>query len=101
MHPIPSGSELLTGNDSISTGLSRSFSSIVRFDFTEAREYNPYGIRIFLFFLVQFFMRIGGCMLHRHPKRNMIITLDIVLSIAMFFVFFQPFIVNLIKQYPV
>jgi len=91
-HPVPSGSEMLTGRDTISTGLSRSFSSIVRFDFEQARAYNPYGISIFLFFLIQFIMRVAGYMLSTNPRRQAIIRLDIIISILFFILLFRPFL---------
>lgn len=57
-HPIKSTCEILTGQPCESTGLSRSFSEIVRFKFESAKSYNKYGIKVFLFFLIQFFLRI-------------------------------------------
>ena len=57
-HPIKSTCEILTGQPCESTGLSRSFSEIVRFEFESALSYNKYGIRIFLFFLIQLFLRL-------------------------------------------
>jgi len=97
-HPIPSAMDFLTGQASVSTGLSRSFSAIVRFDFSAARAYNPYGLRIFMFFLIQMVMRISGFMIAGHLKRNRIINLDIVISIAMFIVFFWPFLKAAVKS---
>lgn len=91
-HPVPSASEFITGENTISTGLSRSFSAIVRFDFTKARIYNPYGISIFLFFLIQFFMRIGGSLLSTNPHRQTVIRLDIIISILLFLFLFRPFL---------
>jgi hypothetical protein len=93
-YPIPSGSQVVTGTDSPSTGLSRSFSAIVRFNFTEARSYNPYGIRIFLFFLIQLFMRAAGIVLAGKviQRCRIIIISDIMLSIILFFICFWPFI---------
>ena len=57
-HPIKSACEVMTGEPCASTGLSRSFSEIVRFKFESAKSYNKYGLRIFAFFLVQFFLRV-------------------------------------------
>lgn len=44
--------------DCKSYGLSRGFHHITHFRYDKALELNPYAIRIFLFFLVQFFLRI-------------------------------------------
>ena len=57
-HPLPSAYRLVTGEKTISTGLSRSFSALVRLRFDDAREFNPYGPRIFLFFATELLLRI-------------------------------------------
>ena len=97
-HPVPSGSVILYGEDSISTGLSRSFSAIVRFEFAEAKAWNPYGMRIFLFFFIQLLMRVGGYILAGRVRehRSLLIYTDIILSIALFFIAFWPFIIAVI-----
>jgi hypothetical protein len=94
-HPVPSGSELLTGKHSFSTGLSRSFSAIVRLNFEQARAYNPYGLRIFMFFLAQLVMRVTAFFLTRYLNRPVLIITDTVLSVLLFIVLFWPFIVSL------
>jgi len=94
--PIPSGSLLFSENPVISTGLSRSFSAAVRLDFEAAINYNPYGIRIFLFFIIQLFMRMAGWILcHRVSDKTLafLIPADILLSISMFLVSFWPFLI--------
>jgi len=78
-HPIPSNSELIFGKKTPSTGLSRAFSEIVRFDFKSAKRYNPHSIKIFIFFFVQFFLRIGLLWLSCSMKKknlNQLIVLD-------------------------
>ena len=57
-YPVPSFYELATGEISPSSGLSRSFSETVRLNFRKAEAYHPHGIRLFLFFFVQFFLRM-------------------------------------------
>lgn len=57
-HPIPSYYEELAGKESPTSGLSRSFSEIIRLNIKEAEVWNKNGLPIFLFFLVQLFMRI-------------------------------------------
>jgi hypothetical protein len=100
-HPIPSGTVMLSGQSSPSTGLSRSFSEIVRFDFRQAGQYNPYGIRIFMFFLIQLVMRVLALTIVLRGEsghyRVLIIT-DISLSVMLFLVCFQPFLLYLIRQ---
>lgn len=41
-----------------SRGLTRAFSQILRFNFKEAIAFNRYILKIFLFFLIQLFLRI-------------------------------------------
>ena len=56
-HPIKSACKTITGEPCKSTGLSRSFSEIVRFRFESAKSYNKFGLKVFLFFLIQLFLR--------------------------------------------
>ena len=52
-YPVVCMHEKLTGESCISCGLSHSFSLIVRGRFSESFDLNPYGFRVFLFFLAQ------------------------------------------------
>ena len=56
--PVACIHEKLTGEPCISCGLSHSFSLIVRGRIAEAYQWNPYGMRIFLFFAAQLVLRI-------------------------------------------
>jgi hypothetical protein len=100
-HPIPSGWEWLTGESSLSTGLSRSFSAIVRFNLTEARQFNPYGIRIFSFFAVQLVLRAFLSLLLLRPIKlqlRSVVFADVLFS-ALFFVYcFWPFFRLMVRQ---
>jgi len=58
-YPVPCVHEKLTGEPCPSCGLSHAFSLIVRGRIDEALEWNSYSIRVFIFFAVQLFMRIG------------------------------------------
>jgi uncharacterized membrane protein YhaH (DUF805 family) len=100
-HPLPSGSELITGEVSASSGLSRSFSEIVRFNFREAKHYNSYGIRIFSFFAIQLLLRIAAILMTLHvnmKQRQVLILTDAVLSVLLLVVLFRPFIAITVKQ---
>ena len=100
-HPIPSGWELLTGESSPSSGLSRSFSEIVRFHFEEARQFNPYGIRIFSFFAVQLLLRLFLCIMLIRPVQmrwQAVMIADVLFSIVIFAVSFWPFFHLLARQ---
>jgi hypothetical protein len=101
-HPLPSGSELFTGKASPSTGLSRSFSAILRLQFAEATRYNPHGIRIFVFFITQLFLRLGITFLlsrmdQLHFQR--LLYADLLVSAALFLTLFWPFFTHLFRQF--
>ena len=68
-HPIVCSHMALTGKPCPTCGISRSFSEMVRGRFESARNYNPYGPKIFLFFLVQLFLRLGiSLLISRKPS---------------------------------
>ncbi len=93
-HIIPSFHNLLNGGPSISTGLSRSFSAMMKFDFFGARQYNFYGPSLFVFFLVQLVMRLffTYSSISKHYSTREIVVVDVIVSVGMFVVFFHPFI---------
>jgi hypothetical protein len=94
-YPLISFHDHFTGRSSISTGLSRGFSSIMRGNFSEALEFNIYSLRLFSFFLIQFLMR---CLIFlfirdRESKyRGLISMTDIFVSIGLFIFCFFPFL---------
>jgi hypothetical protein len=97
-YPVPSGSRLFTDAPVTSTGLSRSFSAIMRFRFHDARQYNPHGIRLFLFFFIQVFMRMAALELAgRLPEKSWktLFYMDAALSGALFVTCFWPFFIAL------
>ena len=98
--PVPSVYTLLTGKESISTGLTHSFSEIVRFNFQKAYQFNPYGLRIFIFFMVQLLFRIRflGISIKGKPG-SFLINTDIFFSLTSFFIAFWPFITDLRKAF--
>jgi hypothetical protein len=94
-YPIPSGSRFFSPKPVPSTGLSRSFSAIMRLRFRDARQYNPHGMQLFLFFFIQVFMRITGLvLLHRWPERSLRLLFysDALVSAALFIACFCPFL---------
>jgi hypothetical protein len=99
-HPVPSGSQWLSGEATVSMGLSRSFSSIVRFDYESARRHNPFGIRIFAFFLVQLLMRLVAIfvVIRSVSWVRGYAWADVVATGCLFLVAFYPFIVEMINQ---
>lgn len=98
---VPSFYTQLTGEISPSTGLSRSFSAIVRGDLQLAKVYNPIGLQIFLFFLLQFIFRIISILLIKVylPFVKTYITIDIITSTIGFYLAFKPLILFTIKLF--
>ena len=94
-YPIKSACEILTGQPCSSTGLSRSFSEIVRFKFESARSYHPNGIKVFSFFLIQFFLRflISGMLYYMNNKKTTIIALDAIISVSLYIYCFWEIII--------
>jgi hypothetical protein len=100
-HPIPSGWEWLSGGSSPSTGLSRSFSAIVRLNVAEARQFNPYGIRIFAFFAVQLVIRAFLSVLLLRPgqfRLKGLVIADVLFSVLFFVFSFWPFFLLMGRQ---
>jgi hypothetical protein len=94
-HPIPSGSQFFGEQPVISSGMSRSFSAMTHLNFEAAKNLNVYGPQIFLFFVIQLFMRIAGIALFSFSNRfqkKIIVIADGVVSSVLFVVFFMPFI---------
>lgn len=98
-YPVTCIHEKLTGEPCISCGLSHSFSLIVRGRINEAYHWNIYGMRVFLFFISQLFMRIIFLLVYlRYPDiRKQLIIYDCVVSGIIFLISFWPFISNIIS----
>ena len=67
----------------------------MRFRFHDARKYNPQGIRLFLFFFLQLFMRMAALVLVRRlPERSLksLYYIDAGVSAALFIACFWPFL---------
>jgi len=83
---LPSSCEGMPLSYCKSRGLTRAFSQILKFNFSAALAYNPYSIKIFLFFLVELIMRL---LINYKLKLNnikLIVRLDVVCS-ALLFIF--------------
>jgi hypothetical protein len=99
-HPIPSFYEKITGETSASSGLSRSFSEIVRGRFESAREYNENGIPVFLFFFIQFFLRLFVIFILQKNimALNRLILLDSIIAVMMLIICFKGLILTTIHN---
>ena len=85
----------VSGN-TVSTGLSRAFSEIVRCNLHKAKKLNKYSLSIFMFFAVQLFIRIIVLILLLSTKknRNLLIIADILITVLLFLQSFREFILN-------
>jgi len=103
-YPVTCIHEKITGQPCASCGLSHSMSLIIRGRVDEALEWNPNGMRVFLFFSLQLIMRILFSLFYsfRDHLRKWIISTDVILSSVMFVLTFLPFgiyIFNFVFRY--
>ena len=91
-HPVPCAYTELTGESCNSCGLSRGFSYIIRGQTTLALETNQHSLRVFLFFILQFFLRIFGSTLLQNPGMPLkpVLLTDGILSTASLMAAFLP-----------
>jgi len=96
-YPVTCIHEKITGEKCVSCGLSHSFSLIVRGRVDEAYEWNPYGMRIFLFFAAQLVIRVVFSVFYlRYPDtRKQLILVDCIGSGIIYLISFWPFLVNI------
>jgi hypothetical protein len=95
-YPVMCIHEELTGNQCPSCGTSHAFSLILQGRMNEAAQWNNYALRVFLFFLLQFFMRIFLSLRYMRETdmllRNSIVTSDVVVTVIMFLLAFMPYL---------
>lgn len=93
-YPVVCIHEKITGEPCVSCGLSHSFSLILRGRITEAHQWNVYGMRVFLFFFLQFFMRIIFSLVYMKNSalRKQLIITDITGSVFLFLISFRQFL---------
>jgi len=93
-YPLPSFYEEITGETSPSSGLSKSFSEIIRGNFEAGSTYNESGILIFAFFLVQLILRISTSLLLLRSiiAQKWLARADIILSTFLFIYCFRDMI---------
>ncbi|MBG0860187.1 MAG: DUF2752 domain-containing protein [Bacteroidales bacterium] len=98
-YPVVCIHEKLTGEPCVSCGLSHSMSLILRGRIEEAYDWNIYGMRVFLFFAAQLFMRILFSRMYIvYPElRKYLITYDIAGSVLMFTLTFWPYFINILR----
>lgn len=99
-YPIVCIHEKITGQPCLSCGISHSFSLIMRGRFSEAYDWNVYGMRIFLFFVFQLTLRVIYSIIYiKNPgTRYQLILTDCIGSGMIFIVAFGPFLRNLFSN---
>lgn len=80
-----------------SRGLTRAFSQILRFHFKEAIIYNPFSIKIFGFFLFQFFTRFFINWIISFSLFKSILFFDVSFSVISFLFCFYNLILPLLE----
>lgn len=100
-YPVVCIHEKITGEPCFSCGLSHSFSLIVRGRIHEAYEWNIFGMRVFLFFIMQLVLRIifSVYYLKSGPASKQLIILDSIGSGLLFLLTFWPFLSYIIKGF--
>lgn len=93
-YPVECVHETLTGMPCPSCGLSHSFSYIVRGDLDNAFIWNRYGLRVFLFFVIQLIMRISISLslLRSKASSRSLLRYDLLITILSFILGFNQFI---------
>jgi hypothetical protein len=100
-YPVVCIHQKITGEPCFSCGLSHSFSLIVRGRFDEAYQWNMFGTRVFLFFILQLVLRIGFSLYYIRftDTRKQLIIMDSIGSGILFLVTFWPFMANIVKGF--
>lgn len=98
-YPVVCVHEKLTGVPCPSCGLSHSFSLILRGRIAEAYNWNIYGMRIFIFFASQLFMRIvfSSVSMRQPYLEKHLVLYDITASLILFMICFMPFLKGILK----
>lgn len=84
------------GIDCPSCGLTRSFSALLHHDFQSALEWNKFGYRIFLFFIIQLGLRslFLISVFFQTIQMKIVMKADWIISSVLFLVCFFPFIIS-------
>lgn len=93
-YPVACVHELLTGEPCASCGISHSFSLILRGRTDEAELWNPNGMRVFLFFALQLFMRVFSSVVFilGPSRKKLVVGTDIAISSVYLLWAFWPFL---------
>lgn len=100
-YPVVCIHEKLTGEPCISCGLSHSFSLILRGRLGEAYQWNIYGMRVFLFFVLQLVIRVVYSIFYLTfpATRKQLIITDSVGTGLIFIISFWPYLVRIASDF--
>jgi hypothetical protein len=92
-YPVSCIHERITGKPCPSCGLSHSLSLILRGNILQAYDWNPYGVRVFIFFISQLMMRVVFSIYYLSDRESgkQLIIFDITGSVIIFLITFIPF----------
>jgi hypothetical protein len=89
--------KMSTGRDCPSCGFSRAFSYFTHLRIDEGKQYNRFAWHVFLFFVLQFFMRLFIIVHYFITRKNLpaaIVKSDALISISLFLLAFLPLLIN-------
>lgn len=96
-HPIDCFIKMRTGRNCPSCGFSRAFSYFMHMKITEGKQYNHFAWPVFLFFIMQFFMRLFVVIHYFIAHKKLpaaIVKSDVLISISAFLLAFLPLLIN-------
>jgi hypothetical protein len=95
-YPIKCIHQELLGGPCPTCGLSRGFSAILHFHFSQAKQIQPNTFSVFSFFFIQLLFRVFLIFLLQWKPATLrgIANIDIIVSALMFFYFFRHLIVQ-------
>jgi hypothetical protein len=86
-----------TGHDCPSCGFSRAFSYFTHLHFYEGKQYNRFAWHVFLFFVLQFWMRLFVTVHYFITRKKLsaaVVKSDVIISISLFLLAFLPLLIN-------
>jgi len=96
-HPVDCFIKMRTGRDCPSCGFSRSFSYFTHLRFDEGKQYNRFAWHVFLFFVLQLFMRLSVILHYFITRKSLspwLVKSDVLISISAFLLAFLPLLIN-------
>lgn len=88
-HPIPSACVV---KPCTSTGLSRGFSEMLRLNISSAKQYNKHVVSVFLFFVIQFLLRLAIVFYINKKNAKTIMFIDIPVVVVLYLYCFSGLI---------